>query len=56
MRSCPHCGTHWKVVVDVRVERTDDMPWEQLVQLVQRPPLEDMEVDESVAADRGIVR
>lgn len=49
MRSCPHCGTHWKVVVDVRVVRTDDMPWEQLVQLVQRPPLEDMEVDESVA-------
>src|SRR5690625_3143274 len=25
------------------------MPWEQLVQLVQRPPLEDMEVDASVA-------
>ncbi len=39
----------WRVVVDVRIVRTTDMPWDQLVQLVQRPPLEDMEVDETVA-------
>lgn len=36
------------MVVDVRVVHTDNMPWEQLVQIVRRPPLEEMEVAPSV--------
>lgn len=37
-------------MVDVRIVHTDSMPWEQLVQIVRRPPLEEMDVDASVAA------
>lgn len=31
-------------MIDVKLVHTDTMPWERLVALVQRPPLEDMEV------------